>query len=151
MLSFILLLRELVIYSLIQTFYYIRSITPNRVTSWRCHLRVRVPRQRSYLRKCWKGGKPFVRLCKIWSAWDSKSRSPAHDARVITVRPSRRLILFSIFKFWVWHIFLQYYQYGCQFLLFICSLGTHYLRQRRDHFGLRIKLPPVTTSPTTQR
>jgi len=33
---------------------------------------------------------------------------------------------------------------------FICQ-GTSTRRQRRDLFGLRVKLPPVTTSLTTQR
>jgi len=33
---------------------------------------------------------------------------------------------------------------------FICQ-GTATRRQRSDHFGLRVKLPPVTTSLTTQR
>jgi len=33
--------------------------------------------------------------------------------------------------------------------LFICQ-GTSTRRQRSDLFGLRIKLPPVTTSLTTQ-
>jgi len=33
---------------------------------------------------------------------------------------------------------------------FICS-GTSTRGQWRDLFGLRVKLPPVTTSPITQR
>jgi len=33
---------------------------------------------------------------------------------------------------------------------FICQ-GTSTRRQRRDFFGLRVKLPTVTTSLTTQR
>jgi len=31
-------------------FHYTRRITPKRVTSWRCHLRVLAPKQHSYLR-----------------------------------------------------------------------------------------------------
>jgi len=34
------------------------------------HCHVITPRQHSYLRRCWSGGKPFVMLCKIWLAWD---------------------------------------------------------------------------------
>jgi len=36
------------------------------------------------------GSKPFAMLFKIWPLRDLKSRPPAHEARMLTVRPSRR-------------------------------------------------------------
>jgi len=39
----------------------------------------------------------------------------------------------------------RYFRYS-----FICQ-GTSTMRQRSNLFGLRVKLPPVTTSLTTQR
>jgi len=56
---------------------YNNSKTDDVVALYGAHLHVIMPRQHSYLRRCWSGGKPFATLCKIWPAWYSNSRPQA--------------------------------------------------------------------------
>jgi len=56
---------------------YNNSTTDSVVALYGVHLFVITPRQHSYLRRCWSGGKAFATLFKIWSACDSNSRPQA--------------------------------------------------------------------------
>jgi len=47
------------------------------------HLHVIMPRQHSYLYRCWSGGKLFATLCKIWPACDSNFRPQAIAANTV--------------------------------------------------------------------
>jgi len=72
-------------------FHDTRRITPKRVTSVRCPTpRHAALKQHSYLRRCWSGGEPFATLCKIWTVRDLNSKPPTHEARALTVWPTRR-------------------------------------------------------------
>jgi len=42
--------------------FYSRRISPKRIKNLCAHLRDTVPRQHSYLRKCWCGGELFAKL-----------------------------------------------------------------------------------------
>jgi len=116
-------------------------------------------------KKYWKIAKKTeksnqIKFC-LFAKWqvitwwgDSEKKYSETNNQKFTIR--MQLISIYAIKFFIWVIIRRNFYYVCMLFIigfrysFICQ-STSTRRQRSDPFGLRVKLPPVTTSLTTQR